>query len=432
MTYKKFDIDNSTYIFCVDDFEVVKIGQIEDVENVFQEIKSKKEISNPNKYKNESRPLKAEFLKSKKIDTIGIDLTNGCNLDCTYCFISASSKKRKVLSKEKFLDILNFLKKENNRNITFYFAGAGEPTLNFKLIEQLPKLCEENGLENYSFDLTTNGTILTQEMVDFFKQHRFEINISLDGSERINDLSRVYSNGKGSFKDVYKNINLLRENNIEFSCKTVVLPDNKNLVDVFSFFEENKITFKFTIVTNSFNDHFSPNIDDLNNFAVQMEFVIAKYRDLIEDDHKIYSDKIINDIKRIHLGDAANIACVGSRGGFYMDIEGGIYPCSYQTSSKELSVGNIYKGIDYEKIIANDWYAKPVDSYEACKDCWMKYLCCGSCFAIKWLENKNTNQPSEYLCKTYDIYWKSIIKLYIQLYPVIISGENINFLENEN
>ncbi len=432
MTYKQFNIDNSTYIFCADDFEVIKIAQAENTEDVLKEIKTKKEISRPHKHKNESQPLKEEIFKSNHIDTIGIDLTNGCNLDCTYCFISASSKKRKVLSKEKFLDILNFLKKENKRSITFYFAGAGEPTLNFKLIKQLPMLCKENGLENYFFDLTTNGTILTQEMIDFFKQNKFEINISLDGNKEINDLSRIYNNGRGSFNDVYANIKLLKENNIKFLCKTVVLPDNKNLVDVFLFFEENRIRFKFTIVTNSFDNHFLPNIDDLNNFEVQMELIIAKYRELIEGNQKIYAGKIINDIKRIHTGDAAaDIACIASREAFYMDIDGSIYPCSYQTSSKELSVGDIYKGIDYEKIIANDWYAKPVDSYEACKNCWMKYLCSGSCFAIKWLENKNTNEPSEYLCKTYNIYWSAIIKLYIQLYPVIISGENINFLEDE-
>lgn len=426
MKYKQFNVDNSTYIYCVEDLEVIKIHQDENIENILQEISNKKKNQTGI---NKVQTLNVDFFKNVLINTIGVDLINGCNLDCTYCFISASSKRKKVLSKDKFLDILNFLKNVKKHPLTFYFAGAGEPTLNFKLIKQLPMLCKENGFENCFFDLTTNGTILTQEMINFFKHNKFEINISLDGNERINNLSRVYHNGKGSFNDIFNNIKLLKENDIEFSCKTTVLPNNQNLLEVFLFFEENKIKFVFTIATNSFDNHFIPKIDDLNNFAEQMNLITKKYKELIKKNNIIYSKKIINDIKRIHYADASEIACVGSREGLYIDIEGDIFSCSYNTSSKELSVGDIYKGINYEKIVENGWYAKPVDSYSACKDCWMKHLCSGSCFAIKWLENKNTDEPSEYLCKTYNIYWSSIIKLYIQVYPEIVSGNNINFIE---
>lgn len=90
-------------------------------------------------------------------------------------------------------------------------------------------------------------------------------------------------------------------------------------------------------------------------------------------------------------------------------------------------VGNIIKGIAFKKIKTYEWYAKKVDSYNACKDCWMKHLCSGSCFAIKWLENNNTNNPSEYLYKSYDIYWSAIIRLYIQIYPTISDNQNLNF-----
>ncbi|NVO12102.1 MAG: radical SAM protein [Bacteroidales bacterium] len=389
-----------------------------------QEIKAEKEKSNSTK--NKKKNLKDDFTKSKIINTIGIDIANSCTLNCTYCYISASKKPRKLLSKEKFLDILNFLTKEKDQPITFYFTGAGEPTLNFSLLKELPSLCKENGFDKCSFNLTTNGTILTKEMIEFFKSNKFTINISLDGDEKINDASRLYHNGKGSFKDVFNNMNLLKENNIEFSCKTTVLPDNKNLAEAFSFFEENKISFIFSIVTNSFDNHFSPNIEHLKNFEEQLYIIIKNYRKLIEDNHKIYATKLIDDLKRIHYGQVNKIGCIASRESFFMGIDGSIFPCSYH-SSEDLSVGNIYTGIDYDKIVKNNWYAKPVDNYSTCKVCWMKYLCAGSCFAIKWLENKNTEEPSEYLCKTYNIYWSAIIKLYTQLYPVIISGNNINF-----
>jgi len=430
MTYKQFNIENTTYIFCVEDFEIFKIHQVENVENILQEIKTKKEKANLNIDKKERKNIRNDFTKSEIIHTIGIDIANGCNLDCTYCFISASKKQRRIVDKDFFLDILIFLKNEKDHPITFYITGAGEPTFNFSLLKQLPFICKENGFDKCSFNLTTNGTILTKEMIDFFKLNKFTINISMDGNEKTHNTSRTYYNGEGSFNDVFNNMNLLKENNIEFSCKTTVQPDNKNLVEVFSFFEENKIHFNFSIVTNSFDNHFLLNIEFLKTFEEQLNIVIKNYRKLIEDNQKIFATKLITDLKRIHYGEVSKIGCIASRESFFIDIEGSIFPCSYHSSSKDLSVGNIYTGIDYEKIIKNNWYAKPVDNYSTCKVCWMKYLCSGSCFAIKWLENKNTEKPSDYLCKTYNIYWSAIIELYIHIYPVIISGNNINFKDD--
>jgi uncharacterized protein len=426
-TFKQFKIKNSIYLFCIEDFEIFKINHYENIEKILQEIKTKKEKSISKSGNNYRENKKIDFKKNKIINTVGIDMANGCTLNCTYCYISASNKTQRILSREKFLDILNFLKNEKDHSIQFSLCGAGEPTLNFNLLKQLPDLCKENGFNKCSFDLTTNGTILTREMIEFFKLNKFEIFISLDGNEKINNSSRIYHNGKGSFKDVNYNMNLLKENNIEFSCKTVIKPDNKNLAEVFSFFEENKIHFIFSIVTNSFNNHFTLKIEDLKNFEEQMDIIINNYKKLIEENHKIYATKLLHDIKRIHYGEVNKNGCSASKDGFYLDIDGIIYPCSYHSSSIDLSVGNIYTGIDYDKILKNKYFAQPVNNYSACKICWLKYLCSGSCFAIKWLENKNTDEPSEYLCKSQIIYWSAIIKLYIQLYPSITSGDNINF-----
>lgn len=429
--YKQFTMDDATYIFCVEDFELLKISQGENIETVLQDLQTKKEKPNSEFDVNANIDANYDFAKNNIINAIGIELTNGCNLDCIYCYVSASKKTRKYLSEERFLDILYFLKKNKYSPNVLYFTGGGEPTLNFKLLKEIPNICRQYGFDNYEFDLTTNGTILTKEIIDFFKCNKVKLNISLDGNEKINNESRIYRNGKGSFKDVFSNIKILKENKIEFACKTVVLPDNKNLVEVFSFFEEQKIIFKFELAFKSFDSHFSPKIEDLKNFEEQLDIVIDNYRIRIENNNQIYSTKIINDLKRIHYGITNEIACGASRFGFFIDIEGRIFPCSAHTSSKDLSVGNIYKGINYESIIENKFYAQPVDNYTSCKTCWMKYLCSGSCFAEKWLENKNTEEPSEYLCKGYDIYWNAIIKLYTKLYPVIISGQNVNFSANE-
>jgi hypothetical protein len=63
-TYKQFNIDNSTYMFCVEDFEILKIQQGENVEKILQEIKTKKEKYNQNTEQTEKRRIKDDFIKS--------------------------------------------------------------------------------------------------------------------------------------------------------------------------------------------------------------------------------------------------------------------------------------------------------------------------------------------------------------------------------
>ncbi len=89
------------------------------------------------------------------------------------------------------------------------------------------------------------------------------------------------------------------------------------------------------------------------------------------------------------------------------------------------------KVIDKDKIISNNFYAKHVNDYNSCKTCYIKYLCGGSCFAIKYLENGNTDTVSEYLCKYYKIYWDNLIRMYIEIYPFITDNNNLNHIPYE-
>ena len=435
IVFKQFNIGNAIYLFCAEDFEIYNIPLTNDMENTIKKIRNKKKIEILKKKEKSTSYMDnkiKEFISDKDFITIiGLDISNGCTLNCTYCYISAAKKKIRAQTKDFFLDVLTFLENVKDKQLSFYFTGAGEPTLNFNLLQQIPQLCKEKGFHNCSFDLTTNGTILTKEMIDFFKLNKFSINISLDGNKEVHDMSRVFHNGKGSFDTVIKNINALKENDIEFSCKTVVQPNNNKLLNSFIFFEENKIPFQFSFSTKSFDNHFLPNIDDIQLFENQMELIIEYYKQRISENKKIYANKIIGDLKRIHDGSINKIACLAATESYFIDINGKIFTCSYHSSSEDLSIGDIYTGINAEKVINNEYYAKPVDCYLQCRECWMKHLCSGSCFAVKWLENKDTNKPSEYLCKTYNVYWTSIIRLYIQIYHIIISGNNINFTEKE-
>lgn len=79
--------------------------------------------------------------------------------------------------------------------------------------------------------------------------------------------------------------------------------------------------------------------------------------------------KILEDLKRIHYGVINKNGCIAAKEGICIDMKGDMYSCSCHNSSKELSIGSIYKGIDYKKIVKEGYYPKNVNEYEVCRSC---------------------------------------------------------------
>jgi uncharacterized protein len=81
-----------------------------------------------------------------------------------------------------------------------------------------------------SFNLTTNGTLLTEETILFFDEHDVSIMISLDGSKKINDENRVFLNGEGTYDAVIQSIELVKKVAPEYAAKLninmVINPEN--------------------------------------------------------------------------------------------------------------------------------------------------------------------------------------------------------------
>ena len=87
-----------------------------------------------------------------------------------------------------------FEKAGGNREVNLIFFG-GEALLNIKLMQQIVAYAEEKGQaagKKVDFSLTTNGTLLTDEIIDFFQAHRFGVTVSIDGPQDLHDKRRIF------------------------------------------------------------------------------------------------------------------------------------------------------------------------------------------------------------------------------------------------
>ncbi|MEW6096394.1 MAG: radical SAM protein [bacterium] len=191
--------------------------------------------------------IKEVVYKLKKSSTISscerkglicvIHLTNRCNLECKYCYADVGEKRENVLSNDKIKKIFDILDSSSYEFILVEFHG-GEPLLCWEKIKDVVPRYYKKRI--FTFGIQTNGTLLTQKIIDFIKIYSIRIGISIDGPQRIHDRNRCYHNDNGSFQDVMRGIFLLQQNKVPFTTISVVEKPNE-CIEIFNFFVNNRI-----------------------------------------------------------------------------------------------------------------------------------------------------------------------------------------------
>lgn len=147
-----------------------------------------------------------------------LQLTQNCNLRCKYCVYSGSYKNRVHTNKRMTFEIAK-------EAIDYYYLHSraadvvriglygGEPLLEFDLIKKITEYCEKifAGKE-LRINMTTNATLLNEKIVDFLQKHNFDLMISLDGPESVQNKSRVFAdNSHGTFDVIIQKIEMIQK-----------------------------------------------------------------------------------------------------------------------------------------------------------------------------------------------------------------------------
>lgn len=176
------------------------------------------------------------------IELLIIQGSSFCNIDCKYCYLPDRSSTKKI----SLTTVENAIRKIFDEKLVkqeFSIVWhAGEPTaMNIEFYEKVTELLKDIVPEGYIVNqhIQTNATLINQEWCDFFKRSGMIVGVSVDGPQFIHDANRVTRSGKGTFEKTMRGINLLRENNIDFSSIAVITSlslDYPN--EIYNFFKE--------------------------------------------------------------------------------------------------------------------------------------------------------------------------------------------------
>jgi len=181
------------------------------------------------------------------VDTVLLKVASRCNLNCTYCYVfnmgddgwRRQPKRLKDKVEQAIVAQLAELYREQGRPFSLVLHG-GEPLLlgEAGLKRLLGRLA--TALPGCSVHLQTNGTLLTDAMIDICAEHQVGISISLDGPEAITDAFRLDLRGRGSFARVIEAIDRLRAHAAGaelFSGLLAVVDPRSDPQEIYDFFK---------------------------------------------------------------------------------------------------------------------------------------------------------------------------------------------------
>jgi uncharacterized protein len=365
------------------------------------------------------------------LSTMVLNVTNQCNLSCTYCHEygedkivqTENGKQPKWMSEETARESVDFLMRESGKVAHLTFFG-GETLLNFKILQFTVGYARARAAElgkEIDFSLTTNATLLKPEVIEFLATENFGITISMDGPPDLQNKFRVFKNGTGSYELIVPKIKALlaRHRSRPIGARVTLTRETLDVRRIYNHLRH-EIGFweiGFAPVTASPGRQHA--------FSEEgFETVLAEFRDLADDyrdaalagKHHGFSN-VRETLQEIHKGASKAWPCGAGFGLLGVSTAGDVNLCHRFAGSDDHKLGTVRDGIDRE---AQRGFleAHHVASKTDCQTCWARPLCAGGCYHEAHTRYGTTTGPNLHYCE-----WiRGWTDTCLQIYGAIVQG----------
>lgn len=364
-----------------------------------------------------------------------------CNLDCSYCFFLDKEELypgSKFRMTDEILEtyIRQLIESHKTPQVTVAWQG-GEPTLmGLDFFRKAIAYQEKYRKPGMTFEntLQTNGTLLTDEWCEFFKENNYLIGLSLDGPRELHDANRVDKAGRPTFDKVMKGLRLLQSHGVEYNILTTVNRVNsQHPLEVYRFLRDEVKTswMQFIPVVERINEdgktlyqqgtQVSENSVLPEQFGIFLTTIFDEW--VRKDVGKVFVQTFEAAV-RSWLNMPTGMCFFSPTCGLGVALEhnGDLYSCDHFVEPDYL-LGNIQE-MSITELVSGDRQLKfgqdKLDTLpKYCRECEVRFACHGECPKHRFIETPDGEPGLNYLCAGYKHFFNHIdepLKMMITLY----------------
>lgn len=365
--------------------------------------------------------IDSDRYNAETFKSVTFQVTNDCNLRCTYCYQHCkNSKTLDFETAKKFIDGLfsnqykEYLDFDKLEFVVFDFIG-GEPFLAVDVMSQIVDYIELKLLQmdsklvkNHMYSITSNGTLYHDEKVQaFLKKYDglLDVSITVDGNKDVHDACRVFSDGSGSY-DLAHEAQLAVKNKYHLvGTKITLSPNNlKHLAE--SFIDICNDGFNVINMNCVFEDVWQ-NIEDIRELYKQGRQIV----DWLIDHKNMHITSSFIHAEYNYLSEDAPNWCGGAGTMISISPNKNIYPCQrYSEISMDDSkitpfiIGDVDAGVltrqsERDAFATMDGATAWKCSDEECRNCPIASSC-SYCSAFNYETYGDVMKRTKFHCKT--------------------------------
>jgi uncharacterized protein len=382
---------------------------------------------------------------------ININLTNLCNLACTYCFAEGGDYGRisSAMTAQSVPELFAFVERHvtPSKQVRLEFFG-GEPLANAKLIHTIcdaaERMTRTHGI-SFVHRISTNLTILPDDIVELFARHRFIVSVSLDGGREVQDRNRPTKSGAGSFDRIMANVERVRAAGEEITlvarmtvatASPTVAETVKELwaLNVFDYFQIYPGVFPIddsgVSVALTKKGEAQPSATRYVNFFLQPTMVeqfrelLAVYPTLFCPDNRFKGVlEYERTVQMVLEGLAALSFCSGGRTYFTHSPDHSISPCHRLVGEPSFDVGTGPEGLTREPV---EWRTS-VEDHPVCGKCWARFLCGGGCKQENFAATGSVHGLNQESCQYQLLLSEEVLRLLGRAAPDYLARDRSRF-----
>ena len=293
-----------------------------------------------------------------------IGITEVCNLQCYYCHANSQPYQAATnrFSDETIAKIVEFILGCMGGNATIEFQG-GEPLLDFSTVRRFIEKIKSNPRCDerfFRYSLSTNLTLLTDEMCRYFADNKVRVVGSIDGPKEVHDLQRRYIDGRGTHDDVLRAIERAKRAGVSLSLIAVLTKNSienvQAIVDELVDHGVSQIALNWPqrngrALERRFWDKIGLGADDYSRIWKQTVEYIAELTNgsgssITERYLQLILHKILTPYSPNYMDWRSPCGAVIGQVSF--DHAGNIYPCDEARGDNRLIIGNIHTDTFYD------------------------------------------------------------------------------------